>query len=167
MDTTTLTTAIFFAHYHRSCVRSLGFSYHIDHRPVTALGSRDCMVHSSRNGIRYFGFVSVLDVCKYLRKYNVLQKKTKSQKKRIVIYCVCHWKPSGIICEVMVWDDANTWSFVHHGCGSLSSLDYKYHTDRGRWLFGFIILREYIFCGIHQFRWFNMDMMQWVRCTGL
>jgi len=102
MDTTTLTTAIFFAHYHRSCVRSRGFSYHIDHRPVTALGSRNCMVHSSRNGIRYFGFVSVLDVCKYLRKYNVLQKKTKSQKKRIVIYCICHWKPSGIICEVMV-----------------------------------------------------------------
>jgi len=44
--------------------------------------------------------------------------------------------------------------------GSLSSLDYKYHTDRGSWPFGFMILQEYIFCGIHQFRWFNMDMMQ-------
>jgi hypothetical protein len=33
------------------------------------------MVRSSRNGTRYFGFVSVLDVCKYLRKYYVLPKK--------------------------------------------------------------------------------------------
>jgi len=60
----------------------------------------------------------------------------------------------------MAGGDANTWSFVHHHCGSLSSLDYKYHTDQGSWPFGFIILQEYIFCGIDRLRWFNMGIIQ-------